>query len=550
VLNTIHPLPSYLINQIAAGEVIERPASVVKELVENGLDADAANITIELGDGGLDFVSVVDDGSGIAVYDIHAALKRHWTSKLSKYNDLATITSLGFRGEALASIAAVADVEIVTRTDSDTHAWRVTVTPETPPTSPEPCRGAFGTTVRVCDLFHHVPARRRFLKRSRTEYLHVRRLVQRFGFASPRVGLKLSHDGRRGLHLRPASRGESSQRWRSLFGESFAETAKPIDIVVGNVHLWGWVGTPELARNSSELQYLALNGRQIRDRHIAHAIRLAFEESLAPGKVPVYALAIDLPIDEVDVNVHPGKLEVRFAELRTIHDLVFSVAREALDSPADLTPVRPSPVVPTMSQTKSGRESVGASADLPRANLLAEYLGRPLVLVEDRFLLFLIGSELHGLDLCHAWNKVITARFIKTGTEPEVASRPLLIPERFDSNALCRDPTIIGDLRNLGFEIDDLGVGGYVLRSVPAVLPEFATREFCLEIGRFKSRHDVITAVAHSAATSANLGETGLLSMDALHEFLWAATAADLDPKAFIFKIKGSDLHRLATYVE
>ena len=545
--SAILPLSDHLINQIAAGEVIDRPASVVKELLENCLDAGARRIEVELGRGGLEFISVSDDGSGIAADEIHHALRRHWTSKISRTADLIGIGSLGFRGEALASIAAVADIEIVTRTPNDDHGWRVTAAAGQQPSVPVPYQGVVGTRVRVRDLFHNVPARRRFLKRPRTEFLQAQRVLRRTGFACPDAALSFTQAGSRALRLRPANVGETSPRWRSLFGEQFCRSAIAVEFAVDGIAVRGWVGGPELASNSSDLQYLAINGRTIRDRQIAHAVRLAYEDSLPTGKFPVYAVAMELPLDQVDVNVHPGKLEVRFVAVRSLHDLVYACVRRALGDGTGLQPT-PGPTVQTnrvvVSEDQARYGSRGdrrpGPADEP------DIFGRPLALVEDRFLIYWRASALRALDLRATWSEIIARRLKACGSAPSIA-RPLLIPERLPPNSAAWDDTFTEGLRGFGFNIDDMGPSGRVLRSVSAVLPDIAADRFILALsGALADNPELVDAIAAATAAAMGLGESGQPSGRMLGELARAGTAAGCEPTAGAFEISGAALSQWA----
>ncbi len=547
VPSTILPLSDHLINQIAAGEVIERPASVVKELLENCLDAGARRIEVELGRGGLEFISVSDDGSGIAADEMQAALRRHWTSKISRAADLIGIGSLGFRGEALASIAAVADIEIVSRTIADDHAWRVTAAAGQQPSAPIPWQGAIGTRVRVRDLFHNVPARRRFLKRPRTEFLQAQRVLRRTGFACPDAALSFTQAGSRGLRLRPANVGETSPRWRSLFGEPFCRSAIVVDFAVDGIAVHGWVGGPDLASNTSDLQYLAINGRIIRDRQIAHAVRLAYEDSLPTGKFPTYALALELPLDQVDVNVHPGKLEVRFVAVRSLHDLVYACVRRAL---GDGTALHPSPE--PMAQiagvvVSEDHARYGTRGDRrPAPEDASDTFGRPLALVEDRFLIYWQASALRALDLRATWSKIIACRLKACGGAPAVA-RPLLIPERLPPASNAWDDRLTDGLRGLGFDTDDLGPSGRVLRSVSAVLPDIAADRFVLALpGALAENPELVDAIAAATAAAIELGESGQPSGRMLGALTRAGTAAGCEPTAGAFEISGMALNRWA----
>lgn len=327
----IHALPDHLINQIAAGEVVERPASIVKELLENSLDAGASTLRVEVRGGGADSLSVSDDGHGIPREELALALTRHCTSKIQRAEDLSAILSLGFRGEALASIAAVAEVVLTARELDASHAWAVHTQPGQAIPLPVPASRSRGTTVVVRNLFATVPARRQFLRRATTESLVIQQLLRGLAFCAPAVGFSLDFDERRQWQA-VAARDERSaaQRWRAVFGAEFARDARFIERMAGDMRVYGWVGPPELARAQADLQFLAVNGRLVRDRQIVHGIRMAYADALPAGRYASFALHLELPPSEVDVNVHPGKTEVRFRHLREVHDLFFSATRQAL----------------------------------------------------------------------------------------------------------------------------------------------------------------------------------------------------------------------------
>ena len=329
----IRALSDHVVNQIAAGEAIERPASIVKELVENSLDAGASKIEIDISKGGIEHIRVRDNGHGIPPAQLALALARHHTSKLGDSPDLSGLNSLGFRGEALASIGSVADVRIDSRAVGETQAWQVRMPAGAKISPPAPSPRSQGTSVEVYDLFAKVPARRRFLKRPRTEFLHVLQYIKRAGFCYPEVAIKFRQDNREILNLPAVSNPlVSAPRWRKLFGKVFVDNAAVLDCDTQGVKICAWLGAPQYARTSADLQYLAVNRRVVRDQHIAHAIRTAYDSQVDTGRHPAYALCLEVPPQDVDVNVHPGKSEVRFLQARTVHDLVYALVNQAIEN--------------------------------------------------------------------------------------------------------------------------------------------------------------------------------------------------------------------------
>ena len=320
----IQQLPNSLINQIAAGEVIERPASVVKEIIENAIDAGATQIDIDIEDGGGKLIRVRDNGCGIHPDDLALAFATHATSKIRNLDDLEHITTLGFRGEALPSIASVSKTTLTSRAEGESSAWRISphlgdaISPAAHPP---------GTTIEIRDLFYNTPARKKFLKSERTERQHIQQLVQ---------NLALSHDGitiRLNNHGKPLGvyGGEGlAARIASVLGDDLLEQALPIDARAADMHLYGWVGLPTSATNQPERQYFYINGRIIRDKIIAHAIRQAYQDMLYHGRHPVYVLYLDIAPEHIDVNAHPAKHEVRFRESRLTHDFLYSSLHHAL----------------------------------------------------------------------------------------------------------------------------------------------------------------------------------------------------------------------------
>jgi len=322
-----------LVNRIAAGEVIERPASVVKEIVENSIDAGATHITVEVEDGGRALVRVIDDGCGIPVNELPLAFAEHATNKLQTDDDLFRIATMGFRGEALASIGAVSQARLLSRTAEQPIAYEIFDRGGLID-QPQAAAGNVGTVVEVRNLFFNTPARRKFLKGSATEFGHISEALLRLAVPHPEISFQLSHNGRAALEL-PSD--TPRRRWLSAWPEDFAELGLPLDVKDAEIGLIGLIGLPELARPVAKHQFFFLNGRPIRDRFIQHALREAYRGLTEPGRHPAAILLISIPPQDVDVNVHPTKSEVRFRDSSRIHGLILSSVRETLLG-SDLAP--------------------------------------------------------------------------------------------------------------------------------------------------------------------------------------------------------------------
>ncbi|EAR23230.1 DNA mismatch repair endonuclease MutL [Nitrococcus mobilis] len=330
----VQRLPPQLVNQIAAGEVIERPAAVVKELVENALDADAGRIEIVVEGGGKRLIRVRDDGVGMGREDLRSAVGRHATSKIRDLIDLERIASLGFRGEALPSIASVARLTLTTRSRAEDHGWRLELNGGELLDEVAPAPHPPGTSVVVRDLFHNIPARRKFLRTDQTELRHIQGLVKRIALSRPDVGFELNCHGRCNYRLAPTGTSvEQEARLAELLGREFVGQSLVLDAEAAGLRLHGWIGLPSAARAQTDLQYLYLNGRMIRDRLAGHAIRRAYADLLYKEKHPVYVLYLGMDPAEVDVNVHPSKYEVRFREPRLVYDFLFHQLHRALAHP-------------------------------------------------------------------------------------------------------------------------------------------------------------------------------------------------------------------------
>ena len=320
----IQALPDQLISQIAAGEVVERPSAVVKELLENALDAGATHITVRLEEGGVKRIAITDNGRGISPDQLPLALARHATSKITSLTDLENVATLGFRGEALASIAAVAAVSVTSRTADAPHAWEIVGSHHG---AVSPSSGAHGTTIDVQDLYFNTPARRKFLKSEQTEYGHCAEVVRRIALARPDVALSLSHNGRTIDHWQVC---EMAKRSAHILGSDFAEARLPIDEAAGPLRLHGFAGLPTASKARADGQFFYVNGRYVRDKLLVHAVRAAYQDVLHGDRFPSYVLALDLDPALVDVNVHPSKIEVRFRDSRAVHQFVFHAVQRAL----------------------------------------------------------------------------------------------------------------------------------------------------------------------------------------------------------------------------
>jgi len=504
----IRQLPPQLINQIAAGEVVERPASVVKELLENSLDAGASRIAIDIEQGGVKRIRIRDDGSGIGRDELHLALSRHATSKIQNLDDLERVRSLGFRGEALPSIASVSRLTLTSRTEDEDSGYRLSSDGNEVFGEPEPAAHPKGTTIEVADLFFNVPARRKFLRKENTEYGHLEQVVKRIALSRFDIGIELRHNGRTAYALRPAgSREQQERRVGDVCGPAFIENAVHIDYASGDLRIWGWMGLPTFSRSQADLQYFYVNGRMVRDKVITHAVRQAYQDVLYHGRHPAFVLFFELDPALVDVNAHPTKHEVRFREQRLVHDFLYRTLHQAL---ADVRPGESAEPAPTempgeprpawsaspgnagpaaYAPPRQGAMPMAAMEQVAAYGALHPQVAAPLADAQqaDEEMppmgyalaqlhgIYILAQNAQGLVLVdmHAAHERITYEHLKQAWEGHrVTSQPLLVPVTV---AVSRREAEVAEaqaetFRALGFEVGRMGPESLVIRAVPALL--------------------------------------------------------------------------------
>ncbi|MEO8311079.1 MAG: DNA mismatch repair endonuclease MutL [Caldimonas sp.] len=497
VRRPIRELPSELVSQIAAGEVVERPASVVRELLDNAVDAGATHITVRLTGGGIRAIVVEDDGHGIPAEELPAALRRHATSKIASLAELEGVATMGFRGEALAAIASVADVTLTSRSDDDAHATRLDAM--SGELSPAP--RSVGTTVEVRELFFSTPARRKFLKTEGTELAHCVEAVRRHALVRPDLAFAVWHDGKA---IARWARASAEGRTDDLLGATFAAHSRPVSVDLGGLAITGRTGTPESARTRADLQYVYVNGRHVRDKLIAHAVRAAYDDVLHDGRQPTYLLFIAVAPERVDVNVHPTKVEVRFRDSREVHEAVRKAVAAALAAAPGARSLHdngpPSPLAATADAAFAQRplrwaESSAATTTLraaepetpawlvgpssapspffASAGRDADWpLGRALAQVAGTFILAENANGLVIVDMHAAHERIVYER-LKAGFDgAATAQQPLLIPATFAASEaeIATAEAHTDTLRALGLDLAPLGSASLALRSVPAAL--------------------------------------------------------------------------------
>jgi DNA mismatch repair protein MutL len=529
----IQQLPGHLINQIAAGEVVERPASVVKELVENSLDAGADDIHVDIAAGGAKLIRVRDNGSGIGREELRLALARHATSKISSLDDLEAVVSLGFRGEALPSIASVARLSLTSRSAADDTAWQVEADGGEI-SGPQPAAHGQGTTVEVHDLFYNTPARRRFLRTEKTEFGHIEKWLRRLALSRPGVAFMLTHNRRTVLNLPAAPGGEGQiRRLAKLCGDAFAEQAIHVEHETEGIALEGWIALPTYNRSQPDQQYWFVNGRSISDKTLAHAARHAYRDVLFHGRFPAYVLNLAMDPSSVDANAHPAKHEVRFRDGRRVHGVVSQTLEAALrdtrpggHAPAPASIVRypgsgqrPMPLQGAGHAGSAGvREALAGYATLSDASVAAQVEAQPddvpplgyaiaqlggiYVLAENR-------DGLIVVDMHAAHERITYEKLKKSFDDRAVVRQPLLVPVTLAvaENEADFVEQSTQELEALGLTVDRAGPTKLLVREVPALLKdsdvESLLRDLLSDIGEAGSSSRLADASDEFLATMA-----------------------------------------------
>lgn len=471
-----------LANQIAAGEVVERPASVIKELVENSLDAGATRIDIEVRDGGKRLIRVLDNGAGIHVDDFELALTRHATSKLRKLDDLQAISSLGFRGEALPSIASVSRFELCSRYHGADSAWRVKVDAEGKTSAPQPDAQPLGTRITVEELFCNTPARRRFLRSAKTEFVHVQDVIVRAALSRFDVSFSLRHNDKDVLRL-PAITDSATQyrRLGSVGGKTFMQAMHALDEQRDGVRVHGWVAPAESHRAQADRQFVFINGRMVRDKVLMHAIRQAYGKQLPPGRYAMYAIYIELDPARIDVNVHPTKHEVRFREVRPVHDVLFSTVQHALHQHHDVFAV-------PLQYNEAAERQIGSVRESATVYTLPTQFSHGAAQSQQHVVSVLPGGfalvESAGgywlYDISKVSRHVFATRIQRQQSAQGILQRPLLIPARvvLAEQAVNWLDDVHDDLLRLAIDITRASETSVLLRCLPQALESVVPDRF------------------------------------------------------------------------
>mgnify|MGYP000461567513 CR=1 FL=1 len=473
----IQQLSPLIANQIAAGEVIERPASVVKELLENSLDAGADSITIEIGYGGLNQIKISDNGIGIVADDLPLAITAHATSKISTLNDLYAIGSMGFRGEALASIASVAKVAISSKPAEQDTAMMLQV--QGNEIRVLPCARAMGTTIDVVDLFFNAPVRKRFLKTEKLEFQAIETVVKRFALGTPGIALTLKHNGKQVLSL-PAATSEQAQitRMTRLLGSAFVKEAIYLDVERGAMRLYGWTSGMNFQRSQNDRQWVYINQRMVKDKLINHAIKQAYEDLLHPGRFPACVLYFTINPNEVDVNVHPTKHEVRFQQPRLVHDFFTSQLITALHTEQKKDEER---TYVLAQQTHEYIEEV--CEPYPQLFSLAPHVEDektevPWVILNNNYILAFVEQQPYLVDVLALQKRLVQEQL--TQQARPLANRPLLVPIRYIISESLREQLteLSYNLSQLGIQLELTGEYELLIRSIPLSIPYLDLRLF------------------------------------------------------------------------
>lgn len=541
----IHQLSQRLANQIAAGEVVERPASIVKELLENSIDAGATRIDVDVEQGGVKIIRVRDDGCGIEQEDMPLALSRHATSKIIELDDLEAVATLGFRGEALASMASVSRLTLTSNTQNDSAGWQAQAEGQEMIAAVLPAAHQCGTTVEVRDLFFNTPARRKFLRSEKTEFQRIDETLKKLALSRFDVAFHWRHNQRTVQQLREAlTLAEQERRVATLCGSAFMQQAFRVDVQHDDLHLCGWLAQPAFSRSQPDLQYFYVNGRAIRDKLISHAVRLAFQDVLHHSRHPAYVLYLTVDPASVDVNVHPTKHEVRFRDSRRIHDFVFrSLARalaelrpdselrnraetEIFSSIAQQQPFQNR--MPLLDAARDVRQSLPQYAALytPQAVPAAQLDSAAGVLkTPPNFLqantenaeevpllgyaiaqlkgIYILAENAQGLVLVdtHAAHERITYERLKNAYDAQkIACQPLLVPQQVsvsEREADCAEEQR-AFFAELGVQVDRVGPESLLIRQIPVLLLQGNSEQLLRDILSDLLQHGTTTRIRES----------------------------------------------------
>jgi DNA mismatch repair protein MutL len=578
ILPQIQTLASHLVNQIAAGEVVERPSSVIKELVENSLDAGAKSIAVEVEAGGTRLIRIVDDGCGIAKDELILAISRHATSKIRDLKDLEKIASLGFRGEALPSIASVSRLSICSRQDNKgqagtehaepKHGWKLNARDDE---TPVPDASAPGTTIEVRELFYNVPARKKFLRTEQTEYKHIESLFKTLALSHPQVAFRLIHNQKTIYQLRAADNlEEKRQRLAVLCGKDFADSLIEINIEIEDLRLTGWVALPTFNRSQADMQYFFVNQRIIKDKLVSHAVRKAYHDVMFHGRHPAFVLSLEMDARQLDVNVHPQKHEVRFRNSREVHNFLYGGLHRSLadvqpaqqiDSPAfamtdsqSQSTALPSITEQTgisfsrfssypSSAARVGEQSQAYAALLQpnepdqmsprhgeeRQEQQVPPLGFAIAQLKG---IYILSENVEGLvvvDMHAAHERIVYERMKQNAVEEGVIKQPLLVP--FSLNVSQAEADLVEEnetlFERLGFSVERLGHEQLRVRAVPALLKNANSDQLIrdvlsdlLEYGRSDRIQEYENEILSTMACHASVRANRLLSISEMNALL------------------------------
>ncbi|MEL0586738.1 MAG: DNA mismatch repair endonuclease MutL [Candidatus Thiodiazotropha sp. (ex. Lucinoma kazani)] len=558
----IRTLSPQLINQIAAGEVVERPASVVKELVENSLDAGARHIEIEIEQGGVKLIRVRDDGVGIAKHELAMALSRHATSKVSQFKDLESLQSMGFRGEALPSISSVSRLRLISHHQEAQEAWEITGDGTDTTFQAKPAAHPQGTSVEIRDLFFNTPARRKFLRTEKTEFNHINSLIQRLALVQFDVGFTLQHNRRPQFSLPPCDdQIERERRIVQLLGAIFLDQALTVDEQAGDLSLSGWVARPSFSRSQADMQYFYVNRRMVRDKLVTHAVRQGYQDVLYHGRHPAYVLFLGMDPRKVDVNVHPTKHEVRFRDSRSVHDFIYRGLHHVL---AETRPqavsesVEPAglskEITTNQSEQQNGyrvprqqgidwrlaerpavyragfvaQQPIDTPVEMPQSEQVPP-LGFALAQLHGIYILAQNQSGLVLVDMHAAHERITYERFKQTHSGSGITSQPLLVPVRVAVSSSEADLVEMFQsfLNQIGIEVSRLGHDTLAIRTIPALLQgadaEKLLRDLLSDLaehGETKRLQDEIDKVLATMACHTSVRANRRLGLDEMNALL------------------------------